>query len=475
MDDPFVSAVSLAKAIRDKQVSPLEAVDAYLARIDALNPKLNAVIWRRDEELRREAAAVGEAIAAGEAVGPLAGVPIPIKDLNDVEGWPTTYGSRAAEGRVATVTSHVAQALRDAGALLMCRTNTPEFGSVAVTENLLYGATRNPYDLNRTPGGSSGGAAACVAAGLAPVAHANDGGGSIRIPASCCNLVGLKPSRGRVPSGPLVCDVMHGGAVEGAVTRTVADTALILDAISGFDPGAWYNAPRPERPYMDEIGRPPGRLRIGFTTVAPTGVETSPDCIDAVHAAAKVLEGLGHEVFEAAPDFPTPEEVLPSFLVVWNTGSQYWDVADYTKVEPVNAMLRGEAAKMNSLEYVEGVLNLQMITRRIVASWGRDFDLLLTPTLATLPPEIGYLWEGEAAENPGLSMMRAAESAAYTALFNVTGQPAISLPMHAGASGLPVGVQLVGGPWDEAGLLRIGAQLEEAAPWASRRPALEAD
>ncbi|MFT4569146.1 MAG: amidase [Hyphomicrobiaceae bacterium] len=471
MLDPYCSARELAKAIRTKKVDPLDVVDGYLERMDAINPRLNAVVWRRDEELRDEARELALAIGRGEELGPLAGVPIPIKDLTDVAGWPTTFGSRGAEGRIATETAHVAAALRDAGALLMCRTNTPEFGTVSVTENELFGATRNPYDLSRTPGGSSGGAAACVAAGLAPVAHANDGGGSIRMPASCCNLVGLKPSRGRVSSGPVICDVMHGGAVEGAVTRTVADTALILDAISGFDTGAWYNAPSPARPFLEEVGRSPGRLRVAFCTTSPTGGATAPECVEAVHAAARLLEGLGHEVFEGGPQWPDPGEVISAFLTVWNTGSAYWDVQDWERIEPLNAALRAQAAATNSLEYVKGLTELQAHSRRIVGAWGRDFDLLLTPTVATLPPPIGYLWE-TADKDPGEAIMRAAEMAPYTVLFNVTGQPAISLPLHVTDSGIPVGVQLVGAPWDEAGLIRISSQLEEAAGWADRHPDL---
>jgi amidase len=471
MDQPFRSALDLAAAIRRRELDPVEVVDGYLARIDALNPILNAVVWRRDEDLRREATELRAALDRGESLGPLAGVPVPIKDLTDVAGWPTTFGSRGAQGRVARVTSHVAEALRDAGALLMCRTNTPEFGTVSVTENELYGATRNPWNPEHTPGGSSGGAAAAVAAGFAPLAHANDGGGSIRIPASCCNLVGLKPSRGRVPCGPLVSDVMHGGAVEGVVTHTVADTAAVLDTIATFDRAAWYNAPAPERPFLEEVGRPPGRLRIAFSTEAPTGVPTAPECVAAVKHAATLLEQLGHDVVEGKPDWPAPEVVLPSFLVVWNTGSAYWDVADWSRIEPLNAALRAQAASMSSLDYVQGVAMLQVLSRQIVSAWGRDFDVLLTPTLATLPPRIGHLWQ-EGDEDPGLALARAAEMAPYTPMFNVTGQPAISLPLSMSPEGLPVGVQLVGGPWDEAVLLRLAAQLEEAAPWADRHPDL---
>jgi len=470
--DPFSSALDLAAAIRAKKVSPTEVVEAYLARIDRLNLELNAVTWRRDDDVRKEARSAEAALMRGEAQGRFFGVPIPIKDLTEVEGWPITYGSKAAIDRVSPVTASVVEALRRAGFLLLCRTNTPEFGILPVTENDAYGATRNPWDLQRTPGGSSGGAAACVAAGMAPIAHGNGGGGSVRIPASCCGLVGLKTSRGRTPCGPpVVSDVMHGGAVEGVLTRTVADTAAVLDEIARTDPLAWYNAPQPERPFLEEVGAPVGALRIAFTTKAPTGVPVAPECVEAVKRTASLLEDLGHDVFEGAPDWPPAEEIFPSFMVVWNTGLAYWDVQDWSKVEPLTAAMREQALAMDSLSYVRSLAALQMFSRRIVASWGRDFDVLLTPTIAVPPPEVGALFEG-AEEDPMRPIVKAAEMAAFTPLFNVTGQPAISLPAYWTEEGLPIGVQLVGRPWGEAELLRLAAQVEEACDWTERRPSL---
>jgi len=467
--DPFCSAGEIAAAIRRGELDPVEVLDAYLARVDALDGRIGAVVWRGDEAARADALRAREAVRRGDRLGPLHGVPIPIKDLTDVEGWPTTFGSRAGKGRISTWTQHIAQSMRDAGAVLAYRTNTPEFGTVCVTENDAYGATRNPWNPEHSPGGSSGGAAAAVAAGMAPIAHANDGGGSIRIPASCCGLVGLKPSRGRVPCGPLVSDVMHGGAVEGTVTRTVADTALALDVAATFDPGAWYNAPAPERPFGQEVGRDPGRLRIAFTSRAPTEVPVAAECSAAVEKTARLLEAAGHDVFEGEPDWPETSEIMPSFMVVWNTGSVYFEVDDWTKIEPLNAALRAQAAQMDSLTYVRGLLHLQILSRRLVAGWGRDFDLLLTPTLAVEPPRIGELWEGCEAD-PAMPLLKAGAMCPFTPLFNVSGQPAISLPMHWSTSGLPIGVQLVGKPWGEAELLRVSAQLESAAPWRDRRP-----
>jgi len=467
--DPFVSGLDMAAAIRRGDLDPVDVVDACLSRIDSLNPALNAVIWRCDEQARAEAVRAREAIARKQPLGPLHGVPIPVKDLTDVAGWNTTFGSRAGLGRVSRMTAHVAQALRDAGAILLCRTNTPEFGTVCVTENQAHGATRNPWNTEHSPGGSSGGAAAAVASGMVPIAHANDGGGSIRIPASCCGLVGLKPSRGRVPMGPLVSDVMHGGCVEGTVTRTVADTAAALDAIATFDEGAWYNAPAPQRPFLQEVGAAPGRLRIAYSSVAPTGVPVSAECVSAVEKTARLLESLGHDVFEGEPDWPEPSDILPPFMVIWNTGSAYWDVRDWASIEPLNAAMRDQAKAMTSLNYVEGLMHLQVLSRQLVASWRKKFDLLLTPTMADVPPKIGDLWK-DVESDPTSPLMLAANLCPFTPLFNVTGQPAISLPLHWSTSGLPVGVQLVGKPWGEAELLRVAAQLEQAQPWSGRRP-----
>jgi amidase len=467
--DAFSSALDLAAAIRTKELSPVEVVDFYLARVDELNPQLNAVTWRRDDQVREEARAAEQALMRGEAAGRFFGVPMPIKDLMDVEGWPITYGSRATLDRVAVLTANIVQMYRDAGFLLLCRTNTPEFGILCVTENDAYGATRNPWDPTRTPGGSSGGAAASVASGMAPIAHANDGGGSIRIPAGCCGLVGLKSSRGRVSSGPLVSDIMHGGAVEGCVSRTVAETAAIFDEIGKPDPHAWYNAPPPERPYSDEIGRPPGRLRIAFTTVPPTGVPVEAACVEAVDSTARLLEDLGHDVFEGAPAWPDPDEMLQHFLTVWNTGLAYWDVSDWSKVEPLSAAMREAALAVDSLTYVRAVAHMQIYSRQIVAAWDRDFDVLLTPTTAIEPPKIGAMFEGAEAD-PMMPLMKAAEMAPFTPFFNVTGQPAISLPLHWSEKGLPIGVQLVGRPWGESELIRLASQLEQARPWAERRP-----
>ena len=346
-----------------------------------------------------------------------------------------------------------------------------EFGLVGYTSTKLHGTTRNPWNPELTPGGSSGGTAAAVAGGLVPIGTGTDGGGSIRIPAACCGLVGLKPSRGRVSMGPLISDGLHGLVCEGVVTRTVADTAATLDAISAADPGAWYNAPPPKRPFLEEVGCRPGRLRVAFSTQSPTGVPVAKACVDAVVETAKVLEDLGHEVFEGAPAWPEPSEIMPMFMVLWNTGGALFDISDWEQVEPVNRALRERSLAIDSSTYVRAVAQMQIYSRMITASWGRDFDFLITPTLAVEPPEIGEIWEGYD-NNPEEPIIRAGAMVPFTPLFNVTGQPAVSLPLCQAESGLPTGVQLVGGPWDEAGVLRLAAQLEEAMPWRDRRPAM---
>jgi amidase len=468
--DPFASALEVARDIRQKKVSPVEVVDFYLDRIERLNPELNAVTWRRDDDVRREARAAEDALMRGEGEGPFFGVPLPIKDLAFVEGWPISFGSKAFLGHVAGFDSTVVERFRKAGFLLLCRTNTPEFGILPVTENDAWGVTRNPWNNDHTPGGSSGGAGAAVAAGFAPMAHASDGGGSIRIPASCCGLVGLKPSRGRGSMGPLLTEVMHGFVSEGCVAHTVADTAALYDAIGAPDPTAWSNAPALERPLIEEVGVVPGRLRVAYLTSAPTGAGVSSECVAAVEKTAALLQDLGHEVFEGAPDWPDPEHATEPFMTVWNTGMAYWGVEDLSAVEPLSRAMAERAAQVDSLAYVKSVAGLQIFTRQIVRAWGERFDVLVTPTLAVEPPRVGALFEG-AGDDPMMPLRRAADMAAFTPLINATGQPAISLPLHVSAAGLPVGVQLVGKPWGEGELIRLASQIEQAAPWRDRRPA----
>jgi amidase len=461
-DLAYMSAVSLAASIRSRAVSPVEVLEQSLARVDALDPAVNAVVWRNDDEARSQARAAADAVLRSDAgdLPPFFGVPIPIKDLTPVAGWPLTLGSSGESALVV-------DAFRRAGFVLTGRTNTPEFGSITVTENLRYGVTRNPWDLDRTCGGSSGGAAAAVAAGMFSVAHASDGGGSIRIPASCCGLVGLKPSRGRVPRAVMSWE---GGSVDGVEAHDVTDAAAVLDAICGPDRGQWYNAPAPPRPFAAEVGADPGRLRVGLVDSAPLGLPMDQACAGAAREAAAALEKLGHEVepaqFEVSPEF------YPAFMKVIAGGLADMDV-DWDMVEPHNQVTRQHATTVDSLSYVHHVGELQRFSRRLAARWGSEFDVLVTPTMTIEPPAAGEVLNAvHEGASSGVPVRQLLQMAVFTSAFNMSGQPAISLPTHTGTGGIPVGVQLVGGPFDESGLLRVASQLEQALPWADRRPSL---
>ncbi len=459
-----LDATGLAELVRSGQASPAELVDAAITRIEALNPKLNAVIHPRFEPAREEA-------AGPLPEGPFRGVPFLLKDiLCHSAGDPFHEGMRFLKELDwrAKDDTYLAAKYKAAGLVVLGRTNTPELGIQPTTEPEAYGATLNPWDPTRSPGGSSGGSAAAVAAGMVPAAHANDGGGSIRIPASCCGLVGLKPSRGRVPSRSYSWE---GASTDGAVTRTVADAAALLDAVCGPDPLCWWNAPPPAGPFADHVGAEPGSLRIGLVERAPLGLPLDSACAEAVRHGADLLDGLGHTVEPV--EFDTlPQELIEAFVPVVRAGLAEYDDVDWARVEPHNAAALQAAREIDSLAYRAAVRALQSLTRPIVAAWGRDFDVLLTPTLSIEPPEVGAVLQAAHA-SPGEPAEPVMRMVAFTLLANVTGLPAVSLPLHISDSGLPIGVQLVGAPWDEAGLIRLAAQLERAEPWADRQPDLE--
>src|SRR5664280_761058 len=463
---PSSPALELAAALRARELSAVELLDACLAAVDELGPKINAVIWRNDEDARAAAAQADRRLAAGEQA-PFLGVPIPIKDLTPVAGWPVTFGSHGAPEGPSKQSELVVDALVEAGFVLCGRTNTPAFGVITAAENSRYGISRNPWDTDRSPGGSSGGAAAAVAGGMFPIAHANDGGGSIRIPASYCGLVGLKPSRGRVPR---LAQSWLGAVVEGVVTRTVADSAAVLDTIARFDRLAWYNAPAPARPFSEDTHAAPGQLRIGLMASAPLGIPTDEACVAAARAAAAALEGLGHVVEEV--EVPTiSEEMIPSFIVLTQGGLADYEGVDWSAVEPHIAHQRKLSSEIGAYDYVLAARTLELLSRQEVARWGRDFDVLLTPTSAILPPQAGAILAAQHAA-PEAPVLDVVASVSFTAFGNVTGLPAVSLPLHRTDADLPVGVQLTGAPWDEATLICLSAQLEQALPWAERRPAL---
>ena len=446
-------ALSLAAQVRAGDVSWRELAYEYLER--ARHDPFNAFTHVVDEpEPPRDEG------------GPFYGVPIAIKDLNDAAGLPTTYSCKAYAHNVAQVDAAVVRNIKDAGFVILGKTNTPELGTIAQTESELNGACVNPWDSARTPGGSSGGAAAAVAGGLLPIAHGSDGGGSIRIPASCCGLVGIKPSRGRVSPAPYVSGSL-GLGTSGPIARTVRDAAALLDVMRGYEPGDFYVAPVPPRSYLDECDEPAGELRIAVATTPPVDVPVDPECVAAVRSAAELLTELGHDVVDATPPWSIPEMIV-EFIRVWQVGPATAGIDDLSLLEPINRALAEQARETASPEYGKAIMQLQTITRRVVAFWD-EYDVVITPTLAMLPVPIGWTWE-DTDGDPLVAFSRQTLFTPYTALVNVTGQPAMSLPLHMSESGLPVGVQLIARPFDEATLVRLAAQLEEARPWARRFP-----
>lgn len=467
MDDElvFLGPLEQAALIRAKDLSPVELVAAYLARIEALDGELNSYVLVRGDDALIEAKAAAERAAAGGDLPPFLGVPIPIKDLYDTEGITTSYGSRAYAGHVPDADAATVRRFKEAGFIVLGKSNTSEFGQIPIAESDLYGPCRNPWDTTRTPGGSSGGAAASVAAGLAPAAHGSDGGGSIRIPASCCGLFGLKPSRGRVSQAPDHGESWQGFSTQGVVTRSVADSAALLDVVAGYETGDPYWAPPPERPFAEEPGRSPGRLRIGVVTATVNGTPVGAECLAATEDAAGLLEELGHAVAEITPSWDDPE-VTPHFIHVVEATAALYPPADPAGYEALNRVLAEQGATTSALDYVRSVRWLHGFARRVVAQWD-EIDILLTPTLPMPPPEVGWIKDQE---DPFMQLAFSGMVVAFTAGANITGQPAASVPLYWTDEGLPIGVQLTGAPAAEATLFRLAAQLEAARPWAARRP-----
>jgi amidase len=451
----FASATEQAELIRRGEVGSEELVRLYLDRIERLDPQLNAYVTVAAEQALAE--------ARSPRPGPFSGVPLPVKDLAETAGIRTTLSTRGLAEHVPARDVHVVARLRAAGFVLLGKTNTPELGLTPLTHSALNGICRNPWDRARTPGGSSGGAAVAVAAGLAPAAHGSDGGGSIRIPASCCGIYGLKPSRGRVSPAPY--GDLFGLSTAGPLTRTVADAAAILDAIAGNELGDPYLCPPPARPFAAEVGADPGRLRIAWTTEPPLDTEVDAACAQAVEAAALLLAELGHDVVEATPAWGS-DELLPAFTRLWQASPALHGPAVRAGLEPLGAALADAADATSSVDYLLAVAALQTAARRVVSFWA-DHDLLLTPTLA-LPP-VPVDWHDDEPD-PWAQFAKNARFTPFTPIVNVTGQPAASLPLHWSAEGLPIGVQLIGRPADEATILRVSAQLEAARPWRDRRP-----
>lgn len=462
----FASATRLAGLIRRREIGPVELLRHYLARIDAHDGAVNAFTWRNDAAVLAQAARVEAAVMAGETLAPFAGVPMPIKDLVSVAGQPNTRGSLGMSDAPQPESDLIAERILAAGFLPMGRTNTPELGMTQVTENRRYGITRNPWNLDHTPGGSSGGAAAAVAAGMAPVANASDGGGSIRMPAACTGLVGLKPARARVPARTLGWE--H-GTTGGVITRTVEDSARILDLISAPDPLGWYRAPAPERPFGDEPGRPAGRLRIGLLLEAPAGVPVDPACAATVQAVARLLEDQGHHVLPVGPDIISARAMEIYLFTVLPAALHTAPYADPVLAEPFIIARRDMALHRHSGDYARDVAELHRESRRMIRHWIDAFDVLLTPTLACRVPRAGVVLADANRRLDGSSPLEA-QMLAFNVFANITGLPAISLPGGHDGDGLPIGVQLVGGPFAEAVLIRLAAALEAELRWPLHHP-----
>lgn len=460
------SAVSLAAAIRRREVSSVELVTEAIARRDRYDGELNAIVWHDDAASLAQAREADAAVARGDDLPPFHGVPIPIKELTWVAGQPGTFASLGVTDAPREHSDLVVDQLLRAGFVLFGRSNSPEAGPMSVTENQRFGVTRNPWDPRYSPAGSSGGAAVAVAAGYTPVAHATDGGGSIRMPSSATGLVGLKPSRGRVPTA------MPGwehSITDGAITRHVVDMAAMLDVLSRVDRRAPYVAPAPERPFVDEVGAAVAPRRVGLLLDAPNGVPVEPEARRAAELLATALEGLGHRVEPVQPRLYSYEAVMGFLDVIVNAWLWATPYDDPELAEPYIRARRARGREFGAPDYAIAAARLYAETAQILPQWGTDFDVLLTPTMAAPPPLVGTVL---AEANDDFAGPRVAENqmVAFTAFCNIAGLPAISLPVHMSEEGLPVGAQLVGGPFGESELLRLASSVEEHFGWTTRIP-----
>ena len=469
--DTWLDATAQAELIARGDASPTELVDAAIARVEARNPALNAVIHERFERARADAR------DPNLPAGPLRGVPFLLKDaVCHTAGDPYHCGMRLLQriGWTEPEDTWLAARFRAAGFVFVGKTNTPELATSVTTEPIAYGATRNPWDLSRSPGGSSGGSAAAVAAGMVAVAHGNDMGGSIRFPASMCGIVGLKPTRARTTLGPDFGEYWGPLTHEHVLTRTVRDTAHVLDAIAGAAPGDPYTAPAPARPFREEVGAPTGRLRIGMRTKTRFGTPSAPDCVQAVERAGRLLESLGHHV--EMVDFAALDQPVDGAFGTVMSVAVARDLARWSKrtgeaigpddVEPGNRFLAEMGAAVSGIEYAQAIETMQAWSRG-VAAWWDDYDILVTPTSTELPVPLGELAPTNSDPNVGTRM---GSLVSFMIPFDITGQPAISLPLHWNDDGLPVGVQLVAAYGREDVLLRVSAQVEQASPWKDRHP-----
>lgn len=470
MDDfASLDATAQAELVRRREVKPIEVVEAAIERIQRVNPQLNAVITPMFDIAR-------DAASRPLPDGPFTGVPFLLKDLlGTYAGVRMAFGSAFMKDNVADHDSELISRYKRAGLVVLGKTNAPEFGILPTTEPHFFGPTCNPWNTGRSAGGSSGGSAAAVASGMVAMAHGNDGGGSIRIPAACCGLFGLKPTRARVPLGPDLGDAMNGLVIDHALTRSVRDSAALLDATAGPDIGDPYWAPPPSRPYIQEVSADPGKLRIAFSSEAATGVEVHPDCVAAVQDAAKLCSDLGHHVEEKAPEV-NAEAITAAFMTVWSAGiAENVDGLSLVngrapqphELEPLTRALVEMGRQHSAPVYLMAITLLQSISRQFQRSLA-EYDVVLTPTLAEPPVPLGTL--ESTPDDPLYGITRARAYVPYTPICNITGQPAMSMPLYWNAEGLPIGTHFIGRFGDEATLFRLAAQLEQARPWSGRRP-----
>ncbi len=469
----FMDATAQAELVQKKEVKPIELLEAAIERIERLNPKLNAVITPM-YDLARDAA------KAEIPAGAFSGVPFLIKDLiAEYAGVRYTEGSAFLKDFVSDQDSELVVRIKKAGLIICGKTNTCEWGALPTTEPLLFGPTRNPWNTERTPGGSSGGSAAAVAAGMVPMAHGNDGGGSIRMPAACCGIFGLKPTRARNPLGPEYGDAYSGLPAEHALTRSVRDSATLLDATAGPDLGDPYWAPPPARPFIEEVGADPGKLKIAFTTTAREGVVVHQDCIRAVEDVAALCDELGHDVEEASLE-PNNQDLAKWFYRMW-LGGVAWDANLWEErtgrtitadeVEPMIWALIEKGRQTNAGDYLSAVQHIQRLSRNVARLFTK-WDVWLTPTLAEPPVPLGTF--DPKPDDPLYGFFRSGKFMPFTSICNATGQPAMSVPLFWNDDNLPIGTHFIGRFGDEATLFRLAAQLESARPWANRRPPVSA-
>jgi amidase len=477
-------AVGLSELIRKGEITPAELLETTIQRIEKINPKLNAIIHKVYDQARTAVANLSSGTKGTQTKDSVfCGTPFLLKDLvAECKGTPFNEGSSAVQGYISKLDSELVKRHKASGLIIVGKTNTPEFGILTTTEPSLHGPTFNPWDPSLSPGGSSGGSAAAVAAGIVPMAHGNDGGGSIRIPASCCGLFGLKPTRGRNPLGPLFGDIGGGIVHEHALTLTVRDSATLLDETSGPDPGAPYYAPPPERPFREEVGRDAGRLGIGFLSSIPAGwnenTELHPDCVNAVQDAARLCEALGHDVEEIVPAKLSHPKIPENFGTIFScfVGHMvaYWErelgkEIGQNELETITWDSYQAGLKRTGADYLTAVEEIQRFSRKI-AHWYHEghYDLLLSPTMRIPPPKLGAF--KATPDDPRAWLQVALSMVAFTRTQNITGQPAMSVPLYWNEDNIPIGVQFAGRFGDEATLFRLAAQLEQARPWADKIP-----